>query len=79
MAVSRGMIVFCFMTVLVCSFLVKASNAADASSTGGDCNPANLDENQRCVDVPEDEDDFDDTYKVVDNMKVSAEMIILGH
>ncbi|XVF81542.1 hypothetical protein PTKIN_Ptkin15bG0163300 [Pterospermum kingtungense] len=76
MAISRGMIVFCFMTLMVCSFLVKVSYA---EGSGGGCNPANPDDSQRCADVPEDEDDFDDTYKVVNNMKISTEMIILGH
>ena len=77
MAISRGMIVFCFMTLILCSFLVKASNADD--SAGEKCNHAHPDDSQRCADFPEDEDDFDDTYKVVNNMKVSSEMIILGH
>lgn len=72
MAISRGTIVFFFMTLFVCSLLVKASKAED-------CSHPISDENQRCADYPEEEDDFDDTYKIVDNMKVSAEMIILGH
>ncbi|XWS47366.1 hypothetical protein CRYUN_Cryun14cG0146500 [Craigia yunnanensis] len=76
MVISRGMIVFCFMTLMICSFLVKASNANDGAE---ECNRAHPDDSQRCADYPEEEDDFDDTYKVVNNMKVSSEMIILGH
>ncbi|KAB2074968.1 hypothetical protein ERO13_A07G168000v2 [Gossypium hirsutum] len=72
MAVPRRMIIFIFITLILGSFLVKSSNADG-------CNHDNPDESQRsCADVPEDEDDFDDTYKVVDNKKISSEMIIVG-
>ncbi|XVF71821.1 hypothetical protein PTKIN_Ptkin12aG0070300 [Pterospermum kingtungense] len=71
MAISRGTIVLCLITLMVCSFLVKTSKADD-------CNRANPGDSKHCVDIPEEEDDFDDTYKVVNNMKVSSEMIILG-
>ena len=80
MAISRGMIVFCFMTLVVCSFLVKASKADD--TTAPECNHgAHPDDSQRCADVPEDEDDFDDTFKIVGNMKISSEMemTVVGH
>ncbi|KAB2003980.1 hypothetical protein ERO13_D11G158933v2 [Gossypium hirsutum] len=69
MAVSRRMIVFCFITLVVCSFLVKASNAGqnDHGCNHGGAQPG---DSQRCEDTPEDEDDFDDTFKLVNNIKI---------
>lgn len=70
MAVPRRMTIFIFITLIIGSLLVKSSNA-------NGCHHASPDESQRsCADVPEDEDDFDDTYKVVGNKKISSEMII---
>ncbi|WRX09698.1 hypothetical protein QQP08_002185 [Theobroma cacao] len=76
MAISRGMIVFCFMTLLVCSFLVKAGKADNSAE---ECARAHPDDSQRCGDNLEDDDDFDDTFKVVNDVKVSSEMIVVGH
>ncbi|OMP10873.1 hypothetical protein COLO4_04204 [Corchorus olitorius] len=77
MAVSRGMIVFCFMTLIFCSLLVKVSKADH--ETAEECARAHPDDSQRCADSFHEDDDFDDTYKVVNNMKISSEMLVIGH
>ncbi|KAL4353056.1 hypothetical protein GQ457_06G027330 [Hibiscus cannabinus] len=73
MAVSRGMMAFCFITLVVCCSLVKSSNAGPDKVEG--CRHQGQDhhghENQQCQDTPEDEDDFDDTFKIVDNVKIT--------
>ncbi|GMI70933.1 hypothetical protein HRI_000762600 [Hibiscus trionum] len=72
MAVSRGMVVLWFITLVACSFLVKSSNANHNKGEGchHDHHPRGHG-SQQCKDTPEDEDDFDDTFKIVDNVKIS--------
>ncbi|GMI73302.1 hypothetical protein HRI_000999500 [Hibiscus trionum] len=70
MAVTRRMVIFIFITLILGSFLLDSGN-------GQACHHANPDDAQRtCLDVPEDEDDFDDTYKIVDNKRISSAIFI---
>jgi hypothetical protein len=84
MAISRGVVLFGFGTLLVCLFLIKFSEADDskhlpihaAKHDDNKCEGINSDKGDRCREEekdPEEEidDDVDDSYKVVNRMAVS--------
>ncbi|GLT30180.1 hypothetical protein SLA2020_049970 [Shorea laevis] len=81
MAIYRGSMVVFLMALLVCAFLIKMG---DANPNAEPCTNTHGEENQRCNEEEHvEEDDFDDTYKIVNNVRISSpfgvDMIVLGH
>lgn len=74
MALSKGMVLFCLTTLLVCSLIRLAQ--ADCSDAG------HADDHQRCwednVEVEDDDDDVDDTYKIVNEVSIKAPVSSYG-
>ncbi|XP_021890128.1 protein RALF-like 17 [Carica papaya] len=74
MAVSRGLVVCCFLTLVVSAFFIRVSNAEIHAAGHESCGGIHPDDHQRCIDRGGDDDDndFDDTYKIINQMKIQA-------
>ncbi|ESQ51880.1 hypothetical protein EUTSA_v10017623mg [Eutrema salsugineum] len=79
MAASREFIICCFITFLLCTFLMRVeSGSADVSKGGcggGGGEGSFRDDNERCVEEVKDDnddDDVDDVYKVINKMRIYA-------
>ncbi|KAF8049998.1 hypothetical protein N665_2070s0006 [Sinapis alba] len=75
-ASSREFIIFCLLTLLLCtSFMRVESGAAEVHRGGCGGGDGSLrDDNERCVEEvkDDDEDDVDDVYKVINKMRIYA-------
>lgn len=76
MALYRGAVLFCLWTLLFSSFFMKDTKGTDSDFQKKGCGKgSHSDKGNLCQDKDDDgdhfDDDIDDTYKIVNNIKIS--------